>query len=148
MNKLTFQISIRAPREQVWQLMLSDAGYRQWTVPFCEGSYYEGSWDAGARIRFLSPDGDGMIAVIAESRPAEFLSIKILGEIRDGVEHDADEAPAWAPAYENYQFETRDGATLVTVTTDVIAEFEDYMTKTWSLALDCLRVLCEASAKR
>jgi uncharacterized protein YndB with AHSA1/START domain len=73
MKTLTFEVTINAPRVLVWSTMLSPEGYKAWTTAFCEGSYYEGSWQAGERIRFLSPGGDGMSSVIAESKPEEFV---------------------------------------------------------------------------
>lgn len=148
MKTLTFQILIRAPRSLIWDTMLADASYRQWTVPFCEDSYYEGNWQQGSRMRFLSPSGDGMAAVIAENRRPEFLSIKHLGIIRQGVESAEDETPSWAPAYENYTFTEAEGGTQLVVTVEIPDEFEDYLIKTWPIALDCLRVLAEAKSKR
>ena len=102
---LTFEIAIRAPRARVWDIMLDPETYKAWTSAFCEGSYFVGSWDEGAKIQFLSPSGDGMTAVIAENRPHEFVSIRHLGVIEKGVEDTSSaKVRAWAPAYENYRF--------------------------------------------
>ena len=78
MKRLQFSIDIRAPRATVWRKMLEQESYRDWTSEFTEGSYYEGSWEQGSKIRFLSPGGEGMVAEIAESRPLEFVSIRHL----------------------------------------------------------------------
>ena len=43
--------------------------YRDWTSAFAEGSHFVGSWEEGARILFLGPSGDGMVATIAARRP-------------------------------------------------------------------------------
>jgi ADP-ribosylglycohydrolase len=51
------------------QKTLQQPGQRLRTCPFMEGSYFEESWNAGERIRFLAPDGTGMTSVIAENRP-------------------------------------------------------------------------------
>ena len=59
MNTQHHEIEIHAPREAVWRAMLHSPGYEQWTAAFCEGSRYEGSWEAGTPIRFLGPDGGG-----------------------------------------------------------------------------------------
>ena len=80
-KQLHFSIVINAPVQTVWQRMLSDVGYRNWTSAFCEGSYFKGSWQQGETIRFLSPSGDGMVATIAEHVPLELISIKHLGFI-------------------------------------------------------------------
>ena len=144
MKTLTFEITIHAPRSQVWTAMLGAEGYKAWTAAFCEGSHYFGSWEQGARIRFLAPSGGGMSAVIAENRLHEFVSIRHLGIIENGVEDTSSEkVRAWTPAYENYRFADVPGGCLVTVTLDTAAEWEPYMLDTYPKALALLKALCE-----
>ena len=81
-----FDILIHAPPKQVWATMLQSPTYERWTTAFCEGSRFEGSWEEGQKIRFLDPKGFGMVAEIAAHRPAEFVSIRHLGMIDQGVE--------------------------------------------------------------
>ncbi|HYX32184.1 MAG TPA: SRPBCC domain-containing protein [Oligoflexus sp.] len=145
LKTLHFSIQIRAPRERVWNIMLDKESYKKWTSVFTEGSYYKGSWNKGETIQFLDPKGSGMTAVIAENRPLEFISIKHLGYIKDGVEDkDSPEIKAWAPAYENYTFTSKNGGTELHIEAQVTADFESYMNKTWPQALDTLRKLCES----
>lgn len=142
-----FDILIHAPRQHVWTTMLQPASYEQWTSAFCEGSRYEGSWDQGSSIRFLGPDGGGMVAEIAESRPAEFVSIRHLGFIQNGVEDTTSEAiRAWAPCYENYTFLDEAGGTRLKVDSDVFGDYEAFMAETWPRALLQLKTLCEGKA--
>ena len=145
---LTFQVDIQAPRQRVWQTMLDAEGYRAWTAAFCEGSTYEGSWDQGAAIRFLAPSGDGMIAEIAEHRPAEWVSIRHLGMIEKGVaDTTSDKVRAWAPAYENYHFQALPGnGCRVTVTLDTLPDYEAYMLDAYPKALALLKSGCEGTA--
>lgn len=145
---LTFETTIRAPRRAVWATMLGPEGYQAWTAAFCEGSHYVGSWDEGARIRFLAPSGDGMVSVIAEHRPEEFVSIRHLGMIEKGVEDTTSEkVRSWAPAYENYRFtDGPEGGCTVTVTLDTAADWEAYMLDTYPKALALLKGLCERPA--
>lgn len=145
MTKLHFTISIRAPKERVWKKMLEPDTYRQWTEPFGPGCYYEGSWDKGSKIKFLSPPGEGMTAVIAENREFEFLSIRHLGFVKDGVEDtESPEAKAWAPAYEDYTFTEKGGATQVRVDLDSNEEFEKMFEDLWPKALSRLKQICES----
>lgn len=148
MKRLRFESTIHAARATVWETMLGPETYRRWTAAFSEGSYYEGSWETGARIRFLAPDGNGMLSVIAESRPCEFLSIQHLGMIKDGIEDTTSDAvKAWAGAFENYSFSDSGTATRLEVTIDVTPDFEDYMNRTWPKALAALKDLCETSPR-
>jgi hypothetical protein len=141
---LTFEIAIRAPRARVWDIMLDPETYKAWTSAFCEGSYFVGSWDEGAKIQFLSPSGDGMTAVIAENRPHEFVSIRHLGVIEKGVEDTSSaKVRAWAPAYENYRFSDLPDGCRLTVAVDTVAEYEQYMRDTFPKALALLKELAE-----
>lgn len=143
---ITFSIDIDAPVDRVWQTMLDPAAYREWTRPFCEGSYFEGSWDQGARIRFLAPNGDGMVSEIAENRLHEFISIRHLGIIAGGVEDTTSPAAAaWAPAYENYTFQPTPTGTRLLIDQDMVPEYEQFMTETWPRALEVLKGLCTAA---
>lgn len=144
MKTLTFEVTIQAPRALVWSTMLSPEGYRAWTSAFAEGSHYEGSWSAGEKIHFLSPSGDGMSSVIAENRPEEFVSIRHLGMIENGVEDTtSDKVRAWAPAYENYLLADVPGGCKLTVSLDTAPEWEQYMQDTFPKALALLKGLCE-----
>jgi len=144
MKTLTFETTIHAARALVWATMLGPESYKAWTAAFCEGCYYLGSWEQGARIQFLAPSGDGMTAVIAENKPNEFVSIRHLGMIVNGVEDTtSDKARAWTPAYENYRFADVPGGCRVTVTLDTPDAYEQHMLDTYPKALALLKELCE-----
>jgi uncharacterized protein YndB with AHSA1/START domain len=148
-KRLHFSTVIAAPRDIVWDTMLGPETYRQWTAEFAAGSYFEGSWDQGERIRFLTPEGSGMLAEIAENRPHEFVSIRHLGFIKEGVEDtDSPEVRAWAPSYENYAFSEADGSTRVDVEVDSMPEWDEFMSETWPKALAKLKAIAEARASK
>jgi hypothetical protein len=143
---LEFVVQIQSPRSAVWDAMLGPATYMDWTSPFCEGSYYKGSWTQGGKIQFFAPNGDGMSAVIAENRIHEHISIRHLGEISGGVEDfTSEKVRAWAPAYENYTFSDIPGGTELRVSVDVTLEYEKYMRETYPRALQRLKALCESA---
>jgi uncharacterized protein YndB with AHSA1/START domain len=145
MKTLHFETTIDAPRADVWDVMLRDETYRIWASAFMEGSYYEGTWDKGSRILFMAPDGSSaMISEIAESRPHEFLSLRHLGMMKDGVEDtESPEVRKWAPAYENYTFEDHAGGTRLSIDLDMPSEWEEMMNESWPKALEKLREICE-----
>jgi hypothetical protein len=141
---LQFSTTISARRPRVWDVMLGPETYKEWTTPFCAGSHYVGSWDQGAKIRFLAPSGDGMTAEIAENRLHEFISIRHLGEVAGGVDDTtSDRVRAWAPAYENYAFVDSPAGTEVRVSVDVTPEYEAAMNDMFPKALAKLKALCE-----
>jgi hypothetical protein len=144
MKSLQFSTRILAHPKTVWDVMIAQETYRVWTSEFADGSYFEGSWNKGERIRFLTPGGRGMVSVIEESRPYEFISIKHLGEIKDGVEDtESGAVRAWAPAFENYAFSSDGASTEVKIDIQITPEFEAYMQNTWPKALAKLKDICE-----
>lgn len=144
-KRIQFQATIRAPVEVVWEVMLGAETYPRWTKAFVEGSYYEGDWSQGSRIKFLASPGEGMVAEIAENRTYEFISIRHLGFVANGIEDtESDAVRAWAPAYENYTLSSVEGGTSVVVDQDVTADFEQSMKETWPKAFELLKQLCEA----
>jgi hypothetical protein len=149
MQKRHYSILINAPKHKVWHSMLDDKPYREWTKAFNEGSYYKGSWEQGSKILFLGPDPktgeeSGMVSRIAENKPYEFISIEHLGIVQNGVEDTTSEtARAWAPAYENYTFNDKDGATEVLVDIDIEDEHVQMFNEMWPEALRKLKELAE-----
>lgn len=148
MDTLQFSIFINAPKEKVWNTMLEDVTYRQWTAAFHEGSYYKGSWEQGSEIKFLGPNEDGteggMYAIIEVNRPYEFISIKHLGELHNGVQK------PWSieegqEGYENYTFKEINGSTELIVDLKIPSEFKDMFQGMWPTALEKLKAIVESN---
>jgi uncharacterized protein YndB with AHSA1/START domain len=149
MQKLHFSILINAPKEKVWDTMLSQDSYRAWTEVFAKGSHYVGDWSKGSKILFLAPDetgkaSSGMVSRIRENRPHEYISIEHLGMVQDGKEDLSSEATkGWNGALENYTFMEMGGATQVLVDTDTVDEYKEMFQDTWPKALQRLKALVE-----
>jgi hypothetical protein len=142
MKPLHFSITIQAPKARVHQLMLADKTYREWASLFAEGSYYQGSWEQGTQMLFTNADaGSGMSAHIAAHRPAEFVSIELLGMLNNGV---LDTANPLQGAFENYSYTEKDGITTLQVELkELPAEWAEYLESTWPKALEKLKTICE-----
>jgi uncharacterized protein YndB with AHSA1/START domain len=146
MNKLHFSIKINTPKQKVWETMLNDATYRQWTDVFNPngGSYFEGEWTTGSEMNFFGPDSggtvSGMYAKIKEAKPYDFLSIQHLGEVIKG------EKKPWPEnmeAFENYTFnEAQDGTELL-VDLDTNEELKAMFEDMWPKALQKLKEIAE-----
>lgn len=149
MKKLHFETVINAPKEKVWHTMLDDASYREWTTVFSPGSYYNGEWKQGSKMLFLGPDPEtgkegGMVSRIAEVKPYEFVSIEHLGLVKEGIEDTTSEAAKkWAPAFENYTFKEKDGATELLVDLDSEEAFAEMFENMWPEGLKKLKQLAE-----
>jgi uncharacterized protein YndB with AHSA1/START domain len=147
MEKLHISFLIHAPREKVWNTMLNEDTYRQWTTAFHPGSYYKGTLAQGEKILFLGPSDDGemgMVSRVADIRPYEFVSFEHLGIVKNGVEDtESDEAKKWSPAFENYTFTDVDGGTEVLIDQDISSDEKEQFQEMWHRALVLLKELAE-----
>lgn len=147
-NKLNFSITINAGVEKVYSNMIADKTYREWTAIFNPTSSYEGKWETGHKMLFvgLSETGErgGMVSLIKEARPNEFISIEHIGILAGDKEiTDGPDVEAWGGAHENYTFTPVEGGTLISVEMDTTEEYKSYFESTWPNALAKLKEICE-----
>ena len=146
--KLHFSTTINANAKHVYNTMISDSTYREWTSIFNPTSRFEGSWNKGSKIVFIGTDKDGniggMVSRIKENIPESFISIEHLGLIQNGKEIiSGPEVEDWAGILENYSFSEKDGKTMIGVDIDTNADFKSYFSETWPKALEKLKEICE-----
>jgi uncharacterized protein YndB with AHSA1/START domain len=145
MKDLQFSIGIAAPVARVWECMFDAMAYRDWTRAFAEGSYFEGAWETGHRLRFLDPQGFGMEAVVDECRPHALMALRLVGEIKDGRPL-ADSRLHAEPAHERYVFNaTPEGGTHLVIHLQGWDGFLEFLQDTWPKALQRLKALSEST---
>lgn len=148
MQKIHFSKIINAPIAKVWDTMLQDSTYREWTTPFSGSSHYEGDWSEGSEILFMSDakglEKTGMYSRIRENRLHEFISIEHLGLISNGVvDTTSEEVKKWVPAFENYTFKATPEGTEVSVDMDINSEYKEAFDDMWPRALALLKEISE-----
>ena len=145
MNKLTFKKTIQAPKQKVWDIMLTHGTYEEWSGAGWEGSTYEGEWKQGENIRFISPSGEGTLVRIVELKPAQLIRAEHIAVLKKGGEKDrtSEAAKTWIGSKEDYFFNDINGITELTVEIFSNPEWEKMFTDGWPAALDKLKELCE-----
>ncbi len=147
MHTLHHSIVIAAPRQRVHQIMLQAPTYEQWTSVFDPTSTFEGDWSEGSTMKFLSKEAttgevQGMVATIAEHRPAEFVSIAHHGMIT------GDQVVSWGEAggLENYTYtDVPEGTRVDVEMTNVPEEYLEMFNEQWPRALLRLKEVVEAA---
>jgi uncharacterized protein YndB with AHSA1/START domain len=147
-DTLHFEIKINAPAQKVYDTMIGEKTYAQWTVPFNPTSHFTGSWVRGSRIRFIGNDENGklggIVGIIRENIPTKFISIEYLGLIQDDNEITSGfEVEEWIGASESYTFTETKGTTLLGIDLDAKDDFLAYLKDTWPIALKTLKAMCE-----
>lgn len=127
--------------------MLDHDSYPLWTSAFDPTSRFEGSWEKGSKISFTGVrDGkeSGMLGIIEENRPYEFVSVAYTGLIQDGVEDTTSEiAKEWQGAHEEYTFTEENGVTTLLVNLESALENVEEFDEMWPKALEKLKEICE-----
>jgi L-rhamnose mutarotase len=150
MEQLHFSILINSNREKVWQVMLDDKTYREWTAEFTPGSYYSGNWSGGSKIIFAGPNPNnlqevgGMVARIKESKQGESIKMEYVGLYANGAEDmQSTEAKKWIGGIEEYAFVNKGSGTELQVTLKIPNEYKEMFTESWPNALKKLKEICE-----
>lgn len=143
-EKLIFEIGIKAPRKKVWQTLWGKESYTQWTAAFTEGSYFEGEFKQGNRIHLLSPTGKGLYSDIVFLKEDTLLVFSHIGVLKNKKEQRIDaDTETWTGSLEKYTLTDAAGGTHVKVELDCQQAHKDYMNEKFPAALQKLRELCE-----
>lgn len=144
MTDFHYSTHINAPRKKVWEVMLGEATYREWTSIFMPGSYFEGDWSEGSEMLFLGPGAEGeqdggMKALVKENRAQEFISLEYSAEIRNGIEVSME-----GNGFENYTLQDKDGGTELFVDLlNLPDSYADMFNDGWPKALEKIKELAE-----
>ncbi len=146
MESFKYSEAIRAPREVVWKTLTYDDEFQRWAASFAEGSYRVGGWAVGDTVRFLTPEGNGMICLIEEHCRPAVLSMKSVGVVIGGRDDtESEEAYQWVGSLETYTLKEVDGGTELTVEVDVPEVHRVYFVEAWQRALGCIKSLAESA---
>ena len=146
MKKLEFKTSIAATPKKVWDTMLHPKTYREWVNASWPGSFYEGKWAKGEKIRFLADgQGGGMLASVDEFKPYETVLIRHIAVITaDGSEdRDSAEVKGLIGTLERYSFAESKGITTLTVSIETSPEWESMFQDGWPKAVTMVKEICE-----
>lgn len=133
MKQITFSTTINAPAEKVWFCLWNKANYINWTSVFSEGSHAISDWNKGSKIHFLSPEGDGMYAIISELIPNEKITFLHQGEVKNHVEQGLNEE--WANSEEGYVLKEDNGITVLNVKLTLDEKWQNFFNDTFPKAI-------------
>ena len=138
-------IDVDASPERVWDVLLDDATYRQWTAEFMAGSYAVTDWQEGSAVRFLDPSGSGMLGHIVASRRPELVDIEFDGLVADGKDDtESDHAREYRGSRETYRLSRTPNGTRLDISADMGEQYYDDMVAAWDRALAKAKALAEA----
>jgi uncharacterized protein YndB with AHSA1/START domain len=150
MENMKFSVAINAPVEKVFENMLGQDGYPQWTSVFNPSSSFEGTWAQDEKISFIgiSKEGkkEGLVGIVRQFKPNDYVSIEYIGLLDgDQVISEGKEVESWVGSHENYTFKANGNQTIVTVDLDVVEPYIGYFKETYPKALEKLKQITEPS---
>ena len=145
MKNLEYKIHIKAPKQKVWETMIQPGTYEEWVAASWPGSSYKGKWNEGEKIKFVSKNGGGTLALIEVFKPYNYISAKHIAILLEGgkEDYDSDMAKGWIGTMESYSFNERDGETDLTVEMIINPDWQKMFDEGWPKALKELKEICE-----
>ena len=145
MDKLSYKILIRAPKEVVWKTLVESDKYDQWVKAFSPNSTCEGEWREGAEMLFWDPNMGGTHAIIEEFRPFESIVAKHINTVtKEGVrETTGDMTEKWIGTKEVYRLVEENGQTRLEIAIHTDMAFEKMFNDAWPMALESIKTLSE-----
>ena len=143
MKDKKYEITIKKPKQHVWDIMLGEQTYPQWIKGFSENSDKIGEWKQGTEIDFIDVGKGGTRAVLEiVDAPNHLLAKHITGLDKDrnplaeGMEN-------WIGTTEEFILDEIDGATTLTINMHYHQDFEKMLDEGWDKSLKLLKNLCE-----
>jgi hypothetical protein len=144
MKKIEKSVSINAPKEKVWDVLLQDEYNRQWFGIFSQGTHAETDWKVGSKVTFVDKDRSGIIGKIVTNDAFKELVIEYTGFIMKDIEdYDSDELKEFVGSHETYKLNESNGTVTLDITSDMSDEYFDTMAAQWDEALLKIKELAE-----
>ena len=145
MKDLVYTIGIHASKQKVWETMLAPTSYKEWVNAAWPGSFFEGKWEKGVDLKFISKDGGGTMANLIEHKPYDRIVARHIAVLlRGGAEdRDSDLAKGWVGTLESYTFTEQKGQTQLKVVLNINPEWAAMFNEGWPKALAKLKEICE-----
>lgn len=145
MQQICGSITINAPKQKVWEVLLDDRYTRRWYAEFSEGTYAITDWKVGSKAIFTDASQSGLIGTILLNKPEEELVIEYEGVLTDGKEvYDSGEAKSVKGGKEKYLLTVNDDQTQLSIECDMSKEVYEFMNAAWKKALQKIKELSES----
>lgn len=143
-------ISIKAPKETVWEILTGYPHVNTWGQVFMEGSTVEGDYVPNGTLLYKDVDGNGMKCIIREFNPGKQLVIEGVANLLQGAElkegdEGYDKFKEWLGSTDIYKLADEGTHTTLTLTTTLPnEEMAKLFNESWERALAKIKELSEA----
>ena len=132
--------TVDASPKAIWNALLDQNNYKQWTAPFTEGSYYEGRIEFGEIIKFYSPAHGYLKSEVVVCIPEYQISFKHLGFYS---QQDVLEGEDWKNNRETYTINQEGNTTTLNIYQEMTKKEYEFFAPMWTKALEILKSIAE-----
>lgn len=145
MKTIKKSITLNAPPEKVWDVIVNNSINRVWYEAFHGGgTQTDTDWKVGSKAIFADNSKSGMISTVVANTPCEYLSVEYQGQLVQGKEdYTSSDAKAIKGGKETYHLSVANGSTKLSIESDTGEEFFEQMSRDWDDALSKIKDLAE-----
>lgn len=144
LQQIQKSVSIDAPAQKVWEVLLNKEYIEQWYKAFGEGVKADTDWQLGSKAIFTDNNSDGIIGRIVTLEPNKKISIEYDGFMSKGKEdHVSEAAMAIKGTQETYSLEQTGNSTNLSISLEMDEKYFDMMSTMWDNALQKIKDLSE-----
>jgi uncharacterized protein YndB with AHSA1/START domain len=147
MKKFTINktIEIKAPKEKVWEVLLTPKHFTEWAKEFCPDSEMKADWKMGGTVFYTDDQGRGLKGTVVEFKPNEIVTVKYdnaMDAFKEAPGHE--ESEKWRGCKETYKLSEKNKATHFSLASEVpTKEFYDMLDQAWDKSLLIIKRLAE-----
>ncbi|MEO6148645.1 MAG: SRPBCC domain-containing protein [Mucilaginibacter sp.] len=144
MGAIKKSVSINAPAERVWDVLVKDELNRQWFAVFSKDTYADTDWKQGSRVSFLDGSGMGITGKLTTVEVYKTIAIDYDGVIADGKpDYESKGALEMQGSREIYRLASADGITLLDVELEMPEQYTGMMLEMWDKGIIKIKEIAE-----
>lgn len=148
MEKLNYEIKIKASKKIVWETLIDKEKFKTWSKAFSPNSDFKGKWEEGAEILFIDVGKGGTVARLDKFKPFDVISATHIATLTKDLtrETTGEFTEKWIGTKETYWLEESDGSTTLKIEMESDEEFTKMFEDSWPEALENIKKLAESAA--
>ena len=148
MRTFTYSTEINKPREFVFDKIIDQSVYADWTKAWGGDMTFVGDWKEGTNVTLMDKKRGGTKVLIEEFKPGEYIRAKHIAMVNsDNIEIELtdDNMRKWIGSVDEYYFEEEsDYKTTLKMVLTVDEVFQQMYDDTWPKALQFFKEVCES----
>ena len=145
-KKIQKSISIEAPDNKVWTVLLEDEFTREWYSEFGAGTFAVTDWQVGSKAVFQDNTNSGLIGRVIANTPRQLLSVEYEGILHNGMEdYESELASQVRGGRETYYLTSEGNRSALSIECDMSEDMFEPMSTSWDKALLKVKQLAETA---